>query len=127
MRKVLIGLSVLVVLTFVIILTVSAKNNDFQSKTTNTEISQDIACCASIDICCGISNSKIASCDPTNCSTMKCDQATCKGGKCDPASCKGVKCDQATCIGGKCNTAGCKQNCGGVAKAMSCRPMNCNR
>jgi hypothetical protein len=117
MKKALMGISGLVVLTFIIILTVSAKNKDQQSKTTNTEISQDIACCTSVDKCCGLSDSKATSCDPANCSGMKCDPATCKGEKCDPATCKGGKCDPTTC----------KPNCGGVATAMKCGPINCNR
>ena len=117
MKKTIIGLSGLVVLTFVVILTVSAKNNDQQCKTTNTELSQAVSYCTSTDKCCGMADSKISACDPSKCSTMKCDPATCKGGKCD----------QATCNGGKCDPSACKQSCGGTATAVKCGPMNCNR
>lgn len=109
MKKVIIGLSSLIVLTFVIIFAINAQDNNQQGK---SEVSQGITCCTSMDKCCGPSDSKIS-----NCSTMKCDPANCKAGKCDPATCKGNNCDPATC----------KTNCGGAATALKCGPMNCNR
>lgn len=119
MKKAILGLSGLVVLTFVIIFAVNAQNSNQQDK---SKISKGVTCCASMTKCCNPTDSKMA-----ENSTMKCDPANCKGGKCDPATCKEGKCDPATCKGNNCDPATCKTNCGGAAIAMKCGPMNCNR
>ena len=121
MKKVIIGISTLIVLTFIIIfaVNVNAQNGNQQDK---SKISQVVTCCASITQCCNPEDSNM-----TENSTMKCDPAKCKGGKCNPATCKEEKCDPATCKGNNCDPATCKINCGGATLTMKFGPMNCNR
>jgi hypothetical protein len=107
MKKVIIGLSGLIVLTFIIIFTVNSQNSDQKSRNADSIESQDISTYPPMGKCCNNSDLIIASCNTTNCSIMKCDPSTCKGDKCDPAT--------------------CKPNCGGVSIEMKCVPMNCNR
>lgn len=127
MKKALIAVSGLLVLTFVLILTISAQNNDQKSKKPRAEISQNIAQCPSVAKCQGLTASKMANCCGGNCAAMNCNAAKCKAGKCDPATCKGGKCDPATCNGGKCDQATCKTNCSGASTSMRGGPMNCNK
>ena len=117
MKKVIIGLSGLIVLTFFIIFAVDAQNNNKEVSKANTEISKDFSQCSSVATCPGFSSSKSAACNSSKCSAMNCGAAKCNGCKCDPATCKVGKCDPLTC----------KTNCKFASSEVKCGPMNCNR
>lgn len=127
MKKTIIGLSGLIVLTFFVIFAVNAQNNHKEVGKSGTEVSQSISKCIATASCSGLSGSKMANCCGGNSSAMNCDAAKCKAGKCDPATCKRGNCDPATCNGGKCDQATCKTNCSGASTGMLSGPMNCNR
>lgn len=127
MKKTIIGLSGLIVLTFFVIFAVNAQNNDKEVRKSGTEVSQNIAQTVSPGSCCNISGSKTSACKSANCSAKKCDAAKCKDGKCDPGTCKVGTCDPANCSGGKCEQSSCKSSCGISASGMMSGPMNCNR
>jgi hypothetical protein len=91
MKKVLIGLSGVVMLTLVTILFINAKNSPREVKKAATETSIDCAKCPSTPACGMMTAAKkteVKSCDPAKCKEMGCDPAKCKEGKCDPATCK---------------------------------------
>lgn len=117
MKKVFIGLSGLIVLTFVIIFAVNAQNSNKQVSNANTEISNDFSQCPSAATCPGFSSSKSAACNSSKCSAMNCKAEKCNGGKCDPTTCSVGKCDLSTC----------KTNCKSASSEVKCGPMNCNR
>lgn len=119
MKKVIIGLSGLVILAFVVILFTNAQTGTKAKATPATEVSKDCASCPSAATCteATAATAKAAACDMTKCKEGKCDPATCKDckdaakcaeGKCDPTTCK-------TCVDKKCevktteaaNCAGC--------------------
>lgn len=127
MKKTIIGLSGLIVLTFFVIFALNAQNNDKEVKKSGTEISKNITQTVSPGSCCNISGTKTSTCKSANCSTMKCDASKCKDSKCDPGTCKGSTCDPANCNGGKCEQASCKSSCTIGASGMMAGPMNCNR
>lgn len=122
MKKTIIGLSGLIVLTFFVIFAVNAQNNDREGRKSGTEVSQNIAQTVSIGSCCNLAGSKTNGCKSGKCSAIKCDASNCKDGKCDKRTCKGGKCDPANCSSGKCEQSACKSNTG-----MLSGPMNCNR
>lgn len=127
MKKVIIGFSGLLVLTFFIMLTVIAQNNDKETKKAKTEVSKDFSQCPSIAMGSGCSGSQMANCSATKSATLNCDASKCNEGKCDPATCQGGKCDPTTCQSGKCDPSTCKTNCEKVSLSMVSTPMNCNR
>lgn len=127
MKKTIIGLSGLIVLTFFVIFTLNAQNNYKEVRKSGTEVSQNIAQKLSPGSCCNISGSKTSTCKSANCSAMKCDASKCKDGKCDPGTCKVGSCDPANCNGGKCLQSSSKSSCGKSASGMLSGPMNCNR
>jgi hypothetical protein len=99
MKKIIIGLSGLVLISFVVILFVNAEISTKEVKKSTKECTMVSAKCAST-----------ATCDSAKCKEMGCDPAKCKEGKCDPASCK------ASIAGGKCVMAskassGCPATC----------------
>ena len=127
MKKAIIGLSGLIVLTFFIIIAVNAQNNDQQNMKLNSGTTQDISQTLSPGLCCSLSGSKTTACNSTNCSVVKCDASKCKEGKCDPTTCNSGKCDPANCNGGKYDQTTCKTNCKSASTGMRSSPMNCNR
>jgi hypothetical protein len=94
MKKIIIGLSGLIVLIFLIIFTISAKNDKEITKA-KSEVAMDCSKCPSTTLCTSNSSSKTVTCDPAKCSEMKCDPATCKT-NCKDASAQ-LKCDPAKC------------------------------
>ena len=116
MKKVIIGLSGLVILAFVVILFTNAQNSKQEVKKAATEISKDCAKCPSASSCTKMSEAKgpsastaaitPAACDPAKCKDAKCDMTKCKEGKCDPATCK-TKCAAATGDMKSCDMAKC--------------------
>ena len=127
MKKTIIGLSGLIVLTFFVIFAVNAQNNDKEDRKSGTEVSQNIAPTVSPGSCCNLAGSKTSGCKSGKCSAMKGDASNCKDGKCDKGTCKGGKCDPANCNSGKCEQSTCKSSCGISASGMMAGPMNCNR
>ena len=116
MKKVIIGLSGLVVLAFVVILFTNAQTSTKAKDKPGTEISKDCANCPSAATCTEAKTAEAAACDmtkcegkcdPAKCATCK-DAAKCKEGKCDPATCatcKDKKCEVKTTEAAGC--AGC--------------------
>jgi hypothetical protein len=83
MKKVIIGLSGLVILLFVVILFINAQNNSQEVKKTGTEISAKCGKCPSASTCIKTGDTKTAKCDPAKCKEAGCDKAKSKEGKCD--------------------------------------------
>lgn len=127
MKKTIIGLSGLIVMTFFVIFAVNAQNIDKEVRKSAPEVSQNIAQTVSPVSCCNISGSKSSGCNSVKCSEMKCDASKCKEGKCDQATCKCGTCDPANCSGGKCEQSSCKSSCSKSNSGMLSGPMNCNR
>jgi hypothetical protein len=112
MKKVIFGLSGILIAAFVIVMVANAQNSPQEVKKAATEMSKDCSKCPSAASCAGMAVEKSADvkkCDPAKCKEMGCDPAKCKEGKCDPATCKAKctaadgtakKCDPATCMGG---------------------------
>jgi cytoskeletal protein RodZ len=104
MKKVIIGLSGLVILAFVVILFTNAQATKQEVKKATTEVSKDCAKCPTASTCTKMNEAKGPSanttaitpvaCDPAKCKDAKCDMTKCKEGKCDPATCK-AKCEAA--------------------------------
>jgi hypothetical protein len=94
MKKIIIGLSGMVVLAFAVILFVNAQNSTQGEKKAASEVSANCAKCPSATACTAMSGTKTVACDPAKCKEGKCDMACCKDGKCDPATCK-MNCAQA--------------------------------
>jgi hypothetical protein len=106
MRKIIIGLSGILVAAFVVIMVANAQGNQKEVKkgpATTTEVSKDCSKCPAASGCAMMKETKTAEvtaseaakckemgCDPAKCKEMGCDPAKCKEGKCDPATCKAV-------------------------------------
>jgi hypothetical protein len=110
MKKVILGLSGILVAAFVIIMVANAQNNTQEvKKAPASEVSADCAKCPTAATCAKMTAAKateVKTCDPAKCKEAGCDPAKCKEGKCDPATCKanlaaadGKKCDPAACAG----------------------------
>ena len=127
MKKTIIGLSGLIVLTFFVIFALNAQNNNKEVRKSGTEVSQNIAQTVSPGSCCNISGSKTSACKSAKCSAMKCDASKCKAGRCDQGTCNCGTCDPANCSGKKCEKSAYKSNCSKSASGMLSGPMNCNR
>jgi hypothetical protein len=106
MKKVIIGVSGLVILAFVVILFTNAQSSTQEVKKATTEVSKDCAKCPSAATCTKMTETKAAACDMTKCKDAKCDMTKCKEGKCDPATCKtnckDAKGDMKNCDPAKC-------------------------
>jgi hypothetical protein len=111
MRKIIIGLSGLLIVAFVIIKVANAQSTPQEVKKNTSEKKMDCGKCPSASACEKMKDAKtgeVVKCDPAKCKEMGCDPAKCKEGKCDPAKCKadcpnakgGMKnCDPAKCDG----------------------------
>lgn len=111
MKKALIGISGIIMLTLVVVLFVNAKNSPQDVKKAATEQKADCAKCPSAAGCGTMAEAKKAeakTCDPAKCKEAGCDPAKCKEGKCDDATCKAKcksaggdmkNCDPAKCTG----------------------------
>jgi hypothetical protein len=102
MRKIMIGLSGLLILGSVVVLFVNAQNSQKEVKKSSTELPMDCVKCpaaSSASSSCGVmKENKKAACDPAKCKEEKCDPATCKAHavaektevkECEPAMCGG--------------------------------------
>jgi len=114
MRKIIIGLSGLLIVAFVVIKVANAQVAPQEVKKAATETKADCGKCPSSIACEKMADSKTAEvkkCDPAKCKEMGCDPAKCKEGKCDPASCK-AKCSDAKGEMKNCDPS----KCSGMAK-----------
>ena len=107
MKKVIIGLSCLVVLAVAVILFTNARPSTQEVKKAATEASKDCTKCPSSAACAKATDTKAAACDMTKCKAAKCDMAKGKEGKCDPATCK-TKCSEAKGDMKNCDPAKCQ-------------------
>jgi hypothetical protein len=112
MKKLIIGLSAIIMLTLVVVLFVNAKNSPQDVKKAATEQKADCAKCPSASACGTMADTKKTeaktTCDPAKCKEKGCDPAKCKEGKCDAATCKTdcksaggdmKNCDPSKCTG----------------------------
>jgi hypothetical protein len=113
MKKVLIGISGIIMLALVVVLFVNAKNSPQEVKKAATEqkASDCSKCPGATAAACGttaeVKKAETKTCDPAKCKEAGCDPAKCKEGKCDPATCKAncksagdmKNCDPAKCTG----------------------------
>lgn len=104
MRKIIFGLSGILIAAFVVIMFTNAQNNTQVTNKPASEISADCAKCPSAAACTTMADTKTTE-------VVKCDPAKCKEGKCDPATCKAT-CANANGAVKACNPA----MCSGMAK-----------
>jgi len=120
MKKIIIGLSGLVLAVLVIILFVNAQNGPKEDKKVSTEISKSCGKCPSTASCRMMAETKKseakACCDKARCKEMGCDRVKCQS-KCSDTKCEMKKCDQANCRA-KCSDASCEMK--------KCDPAACN-
>jgi hypothetical protein len=90
MKKIIIGLSVVLISAFVVILAVNAQNNQQETKKSCTEMSKDGSKCPAASSCCKMKYGTTSEARP-------CDQSKCKEKSCDPAKCKEAKCEHEGC------------------------------
>lgn len=105
MKKVIIGISALLVLAFVVITAVNAQSDEKKDKKAKTEAVKDCSKCPSAATC-----EKAAGEAPVPGSQAKHDRANC-----DPAKCKEGKCDAA-----------CKAACTKTGPDAKCDPAKCH-
>jgi len=100
MKKILIGLSGLVILAFIVIIAVNAQSNTQDKKKDATEVSRDASKCPAASACGHMKDAASGEkkCDPAKCKEKGCDPAKCKEGKCDHATCKTAS---ATAVSGE--------------------------
>lgn len=102
MKKVILGLSGILVAAFVVIMVANAQGNTQEVKKATTEVSKDCGKCPGAAGCAKMAEAK--ACDPAKCKEAGCDPAKCKEGKCDPETCK-ANCTTASCGAKKCGEA----------------------
>jgi hypothetical protein len=114
MKKIIIGLSGLLIVAFFVIKVANAQGTTQEVKKDATEKKMDCGKCPSAAACAKMGDTKTADakvCDPAKCKEMGCDPAKCKEGKCDPAKCK------ASCADSKSEMKNCDPaKCQGMAK-----------
>ncbi len=91
MKKVLIGISVVLISVFVMILAVNAQNGPQETRKSCPEMSKRGTKCPAASSCCKMkygSTAQAKTCDQSKCKEKGCDPATCKEDKCNKANCK---------------------------------------
>jgi hypothetical protein len=114
MKKVIIGLSGIVILAVVVILFTNSRTTPQDTKKPATEMSKDCGKCPSAATCTKMTETKgpsitataATTCDPAKCKAAGCDMTKCKEGKCDPATCK-AKCAESKTEMKDCDPAKC--------------------
>jgi hypothetical protein len=77
MKKIIIGLSGIIIVAFVVIMVANAQNNTQEAKKPASEVSADCAKCPSAAACatmadtCASANGKVMECDPAACPMAK--------------------------------------------------------
>jgi hypothetical protein len=111
MKKVIIGLSVVLISAFVVILAVNAQNNQQETKKSCTEMSKDGSKCPATSSCCKMkygATSEARACDQSKCKEKSCDPAKCKEAKGEHEGCK-ASCSSASGEAKKCCEAAHKE------------------
>jgi uncharacterized protein YxeA len=92
MKKVIIGLSAVLISAFVVILAVNAQDKPQETKKSCTEMAKDGSKCTSATSSCSKmkygTTAQVKECDKANCKDKAACETACKEGKCDPESCK---------------------------------------
>jgi hypothetical protein len=121
MKKIIIGLSGLVVLAFAVVLFTNAQASKQEVKKAATEVSKDCGKCPSASTCPEAAKTKVAG---PNAGEAKIEGS--KAGACDMAKCKAAGCDMTKCKEGKCDPATCKAKCAEAKSEMKgCDPAKC--
>jgi hypothetical protein len=105
MKKVIVGISALLILAFVVVSAVNAQSDEKKDKKTKTEAVKDCSKCPSATQC-GMAAGE---------APVPGSQAKHQGTNCDPAKCKDGKCDPA-----------CKTNCTKAGSGAECTPAKCH-
>lgn len=105
MKKVILGISALLILAFVVLSTVSAQSDEKKDKKAKTEAVKDCSKCPSAATC-----------------ETAAGEAPVPGSHAKHA---GMKCDPAKCTEGKCDAA-CKANCTRSGTEAGCTPAKCH-
>ena len=116
MKKVIIGLSGLVVLAVAVILFTNARPSTQQEKKVATEVSKECGKCPSAATC----PEAAAAAKVSGPNTAGAATATAKTMTCDPEKCKAAGCDMTKCKEGKCDPATCKANCEAKSAMKAC-------
>jgi uncharacterized protein YxeA len=92
MKKVIIGLSAILISAFIVILAVNAQDKPQETKKSCTEMAKDGSkCTAATSSCCKMkygTTAEAKACDKSTCKEKTACEAKCKEGKCDHESCK---------------------------------------
>jgi hypothetical protein len=107
MKKVIFGISALVIFAFVVMTTVNAQSDEKKDKKAKTEAVKDCSKCPSAAECGMATGEAPVPGSQVKHSGANCDPAKCKEGKCDPA-CK-AECDK-TGPDAKCDPAKCSKH-----------------
>ena len=105
MKKVIFGISALVILAFVVITTVNAQTDGKKDKKAKTEAVKDCSKCPSAATCETAAGEAPVPGSHARDAGANCDPAKCKEGKCDPA---------------------CKANCTKAGPDAACTPAKCH-
>lgn len=119
MKKVIIGLSGLVVLAVAVILFTNARTSPQEAKKAATEVSKDCGKCPSAATCPQAAAAKVSGPNTAGPAT-----AAAKTMTCDPAKCKAAGCDMTKCKEAKCDPATCKATCEAKSEMKAC-PATC--
>ncbi len=109
MKKILLGLSAVVIVTFMIVLVANAQIGTQEVKKSETEVAKDCGKCPAAGSC--TKAEAVKKCDPAKCKELGCDPSKCKDGLCDPAVCMN-KTHKSQSEVKKCGTT----KCGGCVK-----------
>lgn len=93
MKKVIIGVSAVLISAFIIILAVNAQDKPQEAKKCCTEMSKDSLKCHAASSCCKMkygSTAEAKASDKENCKEKAGCEAKCKEGKCEHEACKGA-------------------------------------
>lgn len=102
MKKVIIGLSAILVTAFLVIMVANAQSSSEKTKKAESEMKSDCANCPSVGEC------------------SNCDPAKCVEGKCDPANCKIENCKNPACKSAAEKVAAQKMQCPTTAACGGC-------
>jgi hypothetical protein len=108
MKKLIVSIGSLLIMTFVVALFINATESKKDTKKARTEIIKDETAVPCSVNCNHSTGNEAAICDPLKCKELNCDP---KNGKCDPATCsahKEVQPKEAQMCG---SSAACKGTC----------------
>jgi hypothetical protein len=112
MKKIIAGISALIITAFVVVMLTGAQNNPQDTKKASTEMSKTDSKCPAASGCCKMKYGTTAEakpCDKSKCKEMGSDSTKCTAGKVSQDKCK-AGCTMASGEEKKCEMA--KHNCG---------------